>query len=1220
MATSRRGARWFCLSAVAAAMALLWLGGGAAHSADAAPTVTATWPEPGAQDIPLTAATDGSLSVTFSEPVALEAGALEVACERSGRHLPAAAGGPVTFSFTSDRLFLPGENCLASVMADKVADLDDDDPPNRPLTELDWPFRTAAGWPVINELDALTAEGLGEFVELYDGGRGQTDLSGLSLVFFGLDGSLAYLALGLDGYRTDENGYFLVGDFGLAEVDLRVGNGIFLDEAVAVALYDAPADAFPWMSPVPVLEPIDALAHGAAGPELMALLRPGEAALDENGRLTPALDSSQRCPDGAGLPRQTAPFILNAPTPGVRNDCPVDAPPEVTAVVPAPNARRVPLDATVEIEFSEEVTLDGDAIEIACSLSGRHTYTVEGGGRSFRFVPDSPFLEREACAVTVFALKVADADDDDPPDRPMSDYVWDFTTLFTVAGNVLINEVDADTPGIDTAEFIELYDGGTGHTSLDGLSLLLFNGEDDRSYATLALDGYATDATGYFVAGNAAVGGVGLAFADNLLQNGPDAVALVIGDGLDYPDGTPVTATVPFDAFVYARPNQADPGLQPLLEPGQPQVDESGRGNADAHSSQRCPNGTGGLRMTAGYKQNTPTPGAANDCLTDAPPSVQSASPPHNATGISRAATLTVTFDEPVALAAGWIVLICGSSGEHAYTTTGGPKAFTAAPNTGFNYAETCTATIRADRVRDADADDPPDAMAADWGWSFATANPPPGFVIINEIDSDTPGNDTAEFIELYDGGVGHTRLDGLALVFFNGNGDQSYRAIDLDGQQTDAGGYLVIGNAAVAPNLVLPDGTLQNGPDAVALYTADGSQFPTGTAPRTADLIDAIVYGDRAGMSPTLLGLLLAGQNPVDEGARGAAADHSLQRCPNGTGGQRQTAAHRPSPPTPDRANVCTWDAPPDITAVLPRDGATHVDRETVIEVAFSEDVVVKAGWVTIVCQISGAHAAKVADGPRRFKIMTTNPLAADEICNVTLDANLISDADADDPPDHPVANNTWSFRTSPPPPPPDDPPAAMSFSPGQDAVDVYPDAPIEVTFSEDVTVDDGWLAIECDTSGAHPVTITGGPRLYAAAPVAPYAADETCEVTISAAFIHDADANDPPDSPTADVAWRFRTLPLPVVHFTANGPLWIGQTAMFSGTVTGPGPLVIRWTFGDGDAPPAGGLEVSHRYAAVGRYVVRLEVTNPAGTAVYQEIMRVRPRAVYWPVMVIK
>ncbi|MBP9502648.1 MAG: Ig-like domain-containing protein, partial [Candidatus Promineofilum sp.] len=1022
MATSRRGARWFCLAAVAAAMALLWLGGGAAHSADAAPTVTTTWPEPGALDIPLTAATDGSLSVTFSEPVTLEAGALEVACERSGRHLPAATGGPITFSFTSDRPFLPGENCLASVMAEKVADLDDDDPPNRPLSELDWPFRTAAEWPVINELDALTAEGLGEFVELYDGGRGHTDLSGLSLVFFGLDGSLTYLALGLDGYRTDEDGYFLVGDFGLAEVDLRVGNGIFLDEAVAVAIYDAPADTFPWQSPVPALEPIDAVVHavgnGAAGPELMALLLPGEAALDENGRLTPALDSSQRCPDGAGLPRQTAPFILNAPTPGVRNDCPVDAPPEVTAVAPAPDARRVPLDAAVEIEFSEEVTLDDGAIEIACSLSGRHTYTVEGGGRSFRFIPDSPFLEREACAVTIFALKVADADGNDPPDRPTNDYVWDFTTLFTVAGNVLINEVDADTPGVDTAEFIELYDGGTGHTSLDGLSLLLFNGEDDRSYATLALDGYATDATGYFVAGNAAVGGTGLAFADNLLQNGPDAVALVVGDGLDYPDGTPVTAIVPFDAFIYARPNQADPGLQPLLEPGQPQVDENGRGNADAHSSQRCPNGTGGLRMTAGYKQNTPTPGAANDCLTDTPPSVQSVSPAHAASGISRAATLTVTFDEPVVLAAGWLALTCSSSGEHAYTTTGGPQTFAVAPSAAFQYSETCAATIRAARISDADADDPPDAMAADWSWSFATSDPPPNFILINEIDADTPGNDTAEFIELYDGGVGHTRLDGLALVFFNGNGDQSYRAIDLDGQQTDAGGHLVIGNAAVAPDLVFPDGILQNGPDAVALYAADGSQFPTGTSPRTADLIDAIVYGDRAGMSPTLLGLLLAGQNPVDEGARGAAADHSLQRCPNGTGGQRQTAAWRPSPPTPDKPNVCTWDTPPSVQSVTPPHGSNGIGRDATLTVTFDEPVALASKWLLLTCGSSGEHAYTTTGGPQTFTVKPSAPFQYSETCTAKIRAARVSDADADDPPDAMAADWSWSFATANPPP----------------------------------------------------------------------------------------------------------------------------------------------------------------------------------------------------------
>ena len=54
--------------------------------------------------------------------------------------------------------------------------------------------------------------------------------------------------------------------------------------------------------------------------------------------------------------------------------------------------------------------------------------------------------------------------------------------------------------------------------------------------------------------------------------------------------------------------------------------------------------------------------------------------------------------------------------------------------------------------------------------------------IVINEVDSDTPGTDTAEFVELYDGGVGNVSLNGMTLVFFNGNGDIAYRVITLDG------------------------------------------------------------------------------------------------------------------------------------------------------------------------------------------------------------------------------------------------------------------------------------------------------------------------------------------------------------------------------------------------------------------------------------------------------
>ncbi|MEZ4517049.1 MAG: hypothetical protein R3C44_09505 [Chloroflexota bacterium] len=132
---------------------------------------------------------------------------------------------------------------------------------------------------------------------------------------------------------------------------------------------------------------------------------------------------------------------------------------------------------------------------------------------------------------------------------------------------------------------------------------------------------------------------------------------------------------------------------------------------------------------------------------------------------------------------------------------------------------ESCTATVIANRVQDADADDPPDAMTQNYSWSFTTGDvaPPADFVIINETDPNTPGTDTTEFIELYDGGQGRTALDGLTVVLFNGNSDLSYEALSLNGYATDANGYFVIGNAAVSGvDLTIANGLIQNGPDAI--------------------------------------------------------------------------------------------------------------------------------------------------------------------------------------------------------------------------------------------------------------------------------------------------------------------------------------------------------------------------------------------------------------------
>ena len=188
---------------------------------------------------------------------------------------------------------------------------------------------------------------------------------------------------------------------------------------------------------------------------------------------------------------------------------------------------------------------------------------------------------------------------------------------------IVINEVDADTPGSDTEEFIELYDGGVGNTALDGLVVVLFNGSDDASYLPVAdLDGYSTDANGYFVIGNVLVTNVDLVMSNGFLQNGPDAVALFVGNGVDFPNDTPVTTVNLIDAIVYDTNDSDDPGLLVLLNPGQPQVNEDGRGDKDHHSNQRIPNGSGGARNTYTYTQGLPTPGAENEVQAPIPQNV----------------------------------------------------------------------------------------------------------------------------------------------------------------------------------------------------------------------------------------------------------------------------------------------------------------------------------------------------------------------------------------------------------------------------------------------------------------------------------------------------------------------------------------------------------------------------------------------------------------------
>lgn len=152
----------------------------------------------------------------------------------------------------------------------------------------------------------------------------------------------------------------------------------------------------------------------------------------------------------------------------------------------------------------------------------------------------------------------------------------------------------------------------------------------------------------------------------------------------------------------------------------------------------------------------------------DTAPSVLSTVPADGATGVGLAATIDVTFSEPVNVALGWFTISCTASGSHAATASGGPTTFTLDPTADFVASEVCTVTIDDAFVSDQDSTDPPDTMAADFAWSFDT-NPPPELVV-NEIDYDQPSTDTAEFLEIRNNSAAPVDLDPVVVELVNGN------------------------------------------------------------------------------------------------------------------------------------------------------------------------------------------------------------------------------------------------------------------------------------------------------------------------------------------------------------------------------------------------------------------------------------------------------------------
>jgi hypothetical protein len=186
-----------------------------------------------------------------------------------------------------------------------------------------------------------------------------------------------------------------------------------------------------------------------------------------------------------------------------------------------------------------------------------------------------------------------------------------FISLFTFAtyGQVVINELDCDTPSTDDKEFIELKS-TVPNFSLDGYVLVFFNGNPtsssaNQSYFTIGLNGLTTDANGIILIGNSLVSPApDKVFADNIIQNGADGVGLYLGNPSDFPDNTLATKTNLINALMYDTNDAEETALMDLLGITV-QYDEGQNNLKDTQSVQRKTDGT--------YETKNSTPGTNND-------------------------------------------------------------------------------------------------------------------------------------------------------------------------------------------------------------------------------------------------------------------------------------------------------------------------------------------------------------------------------------------------------------------------------------------------------------------------------------------------------------------------------------------------------------------------------------------------------------------------------
>lgn len=579
---------------------------------------------------------------------------------------------------------------------------------------------------------------------------------------------------------------------------------------------------------------------------------------------------------------------------------------------------------------------------------------------------------------------------------------------------LIISEINADNPRLDTTEFVELYHTSGQRAPLDGYTLVFYNGNGNIAYKVLDLKGHSTDDRGFFLVGSVdMMPKPAILLPPNTVQNGPDAIVLYRTSAARYNEKMNVTAVGLVDAVVYmTRRTGGAEFLAEMLTPGEPAFVEDEMALEGDESIERC------LLSEDrwGFQVSSPSPGQRNNCtpptapltiplitelklgggqveglveLTEAPSAgslvlvVWDGKTDQVSVSVdvdldtSRNGLISVTIEKSYMKGdeSGAVAIYNGKATDFpvgsplsqiqpldafVYAGPGNkpsanltetlipgrqPYQLSNSLREGGFYLSRCgVATWARDPGIFWEAPQTPGLPnQCPWPKICPHSNVVPGGTdspphlppwgntdfLINELNTDTPGAaEDGEYIELWHPSGRRVSLQDIWILLFSAHNNKPYREISLSGHFTTSKGYFLLGSDRLvpAPSLRLPPNTIQNGPDAVALYRSPFG--PPSAAQRgipTKGLLDAVVYRQRGSdrEAQDLSKALTPGQLPLLEDPEVLPGDEALSRCRGLY--PYDLSAFSVAPPTPLRENSCPRPPPAPEGVVISEVSSNH-------------------------------------------------------------------------------------------------------------------------------------------------------------------------------------------------------------------------------------------------------------------------------------------------------